>query len=65
MPFPEVLRASQTREILPLIFREHHRPALEALGDVEQRRWHIQLWVADLADPYGQRIHTRRPEVGP
>lgn len=33
-------------------------------GDVEQRRWHIQLWVADLADPYGQRIHTRRPEVG-
>jgi hypothetical protein len=34
-------------------------------GDVEQRRWHIQLWVADLADPYGQRIHTRRPEVGP
>lgn len=34
-------------------------------GDVEQRRWHIQLWEADLADPYGQRIHTRRPEVGP
>lgn len=33
-------------------------------GDVEQRRWHIQLWVADLADPYGQRIHTRRPEAG-
>jgi hypothetical protein len=34
-------------------------------GDVSQRRWHIQLWVADLADPYGQRIHTRRPEAGP
>jgi hypothetical protein len=34
-------------------------------GDVEQRRWQLQLWAADLADPYGQRIHTRRPEVGP
>lgn len=33
-------------------------------GDVEQRRWHIHLWVAHLADPYGQHIHTRRPEVG-
>lgn len=33
-------------------------------GDAEQRRWHVQLWVADLADPYGQRIHTRRSEVG-
>lgn len=34
-------------------------------GDVSQRRWHFQLWVADLADPYGRRIHTRRPELGP
>lgn len=34
-------------------------------GDVEQRRWHIQLWAGDLADPYAQRIATRRPEVGP
>jgi hypothetical protein len=34
-------------------------------GDVEQRRWQIRLWVADLADPYGQRIHTRTPEIGP
>lgn len=34
-------------------------------ADVSQRRWHIQLWVADLADPYGPRIQTRRPEAGP
>lgn len=34
-------------------------------GDVSQRRWHIQLWVADLADPYGQRIQTRQPQVDP
>ena len=34
-------------------------------GDVEQRRWHIQLWAGDLADPYAQRIATRRPEVAP
>lgn len=33
-------------------------------GDVAQRHWHIQLWAADLADPYGQRIATRRPEAG-
>lgn len=34
-------------------------------GDVSQRRWHIQLWVAYLADPYGSRIQTRRPKAGP
>jgi hypothetical protein len=33
-------------------------------GDVHQTRWQIQLWVADLADPYGPRIHTRAPQLG-
>ena len=32
--------------------------------DVHQTRWTIQLWVADLADPYGPRIHTRCPSLG-
>src|SRR5262245_58280907 len=32
--------------------------------DVHQTRWTIQLWVADLADPYGPRIHTRYPSLG-
>jgi hypothetical protein len=48
-------------------------PFCEAMGwqrpyalstDVHQRRWTIQLWVADLADPYGPRIHTRYPSLG-
>jgi hypothetical protein len=33
-------------------------------GDVHQTRWQIQLWVSDLADPYGPRIHTRAPQLG-
>jgi hypothetical protein len=48
-------------------------PFCEAMGwqrpyalstDVHQTRWTIQLWVADLADPYGPRIHTRYPSLG-
>ena len=48
-------------------------PFCEAMGwqrpyalssDVHQTRWKIQLWVADLADPYGPRIHTRVPSLG-
>ena len=33
-------------------------------SDVHQTRWKIQLWVADLADPFGPRIHTRFPTLG-
>ena len=33
-------------------------------GDVSQHRWHIRLWAADLADPYGQRIHAVLPVLG-
>jgi hypothetical protein len=32
--------------------------------DVHQTRWTMQLWVGDLADPYGPRIHTRYPSLG-
>jgi hypothetical protein len=32
--------------------------------DVHQTRWRIHLWVSDLADPYGPRIHTRAPQLG-
>ena len=32
--------------------------------DVHQTRWQIHLWVSDLADPYGQRIHTHAPQLG-
>src|SRR5262245_59538922 len=32
-------------------------------SDVHQTRWTIQLWVADLADPYGPPIHTRYPSL--
>ena len=48
-------------------------PFCEAMGwqrpyalssDVHQTRWKIQLWVTDLADPYGPRIHTRIPSLG-
>ena len=48
-------------------------PFCEAMGwqlpyaistDVHQTRWTIQLRVADLADPYGPRIHTRYPSLG-
>jgi hypothetical protein len=49
------------------------RACCEALGwerpyalstDVHQTRWQIQLWVEDLEDPYGPRIHTRLPTLG-
>ena len=33
-------------------------------GDVSQRSWHIRLWAADLADPYGPRIHAVLPSLG-
>ena len=48
-------------------------PFCEAMGwqrpyavatDVHQTHWTIQLWVADLADPYGPRIHARYPRFG-
>jgi hypothetical protein len=32
--------------------------------DVHQTGWKIRLWVADLADPFGPRIHTRPPRLG-
>jgi hypothetical protein len=32
--------------------------------DVHQTRWQIRLWEADLADPFGPRIHTRVPALG-
>jgi hypothetical protein len=47
-------------------------PFCEAMGwqrpyalstDVHQTRWTIQLWVADLDDPYGPRIYTRYPSL--
>ena len=32
--------------------------------DVHQQMWTLQLWVQDLEDPHGPRIHTRYPRVG-
>ena len=58
LTFPEPIPASALCEAMGWA-----RPYVLS-ADVEQRRWHVQLWAGNLVDPYAQRIHTRTPEAG-